>query len=241
MRQGQQAGAPCLKASEWQASAGGEVASGQPSFARQRARLVEQLRAAGIRNEAVLAAMAEIPRHEFVDPALVYQAYDDVALPIGHRQTISQPCVVARMLELLLAPDVPRKVLEVGVGSGYQTALLARLVPEVYGLERIRALLTAAQERLRPYRLANVRLKWADATQGLPEAAPFDAIIAAAAGERVPEAWREQLVEGGRIVAPLAEPSGQQQWLSVGTKRGPLIRWERVEPVRFVPLLAGTE
>jgi len=209
------------------------------AFRRQREALVALLAAEGIKNPQVLAAIGTVPRHLFVDPSLRDRAYSNVALPIGYRQTISQPYIVARMLELLLEPTPPRKVLEVGVGSGYQTALLAHLVPEVYGVERIRPLLERAKANLRPFRFSHVRLKWGDGAEGLPEAAPFDAVIAAAAGEEPPPAWFAQLTTEGRIVAPVG-PS-DAQWLTVWRReRGGWVA-HPVEPVRFVPLLPGKE
>jgi len=216
-----------------------ETERGDAPFRRQRDALVQQLAAEGIRNARVLDAMRQVPRHRFVDVALQYQAYANVALPIGHRQTISQPYIVARMLELLLAPPQPNKVLEIGVGCGYQTALLAHLVPEVFGVERIQALFEQAKANLRPFRFANVRLKWGDGAAGLPEAAPFDAILVAAACAKPPAAWFEQLEPHGRIVAPMGDETAQ--WLTVWQQKNGQWVAETVEPVRFVPLVAGVE
>ena len=169
---------------------------------RTRSRLVEQLRHAGIADEAVLSVLGSLPRHLFVDEALSTRAYDDTALPIGFGQTISSPHSVARMSELLRGGQALGKVLEVGTGCGYQTAVLAKLAREVYSVERISQLLVKARANLRPLRLANVRLKHADGTLGLPEAAPFDAILITAATAEIPPALLQQLAQGGRMVFP---------------------------------------
>jgi protein-L-isoaspartate(D-aspartate) O-methyltransferase len=169
---------------------------------RTRARLVEQLRHAGIADEAVLSVLGSVPRHLFVDEALSTRAYDDTALPIGFGQTISSPHSVARMSELLRGGQALGKVLEVGTGCGYQTAVLAKLAREVYSVERISQLLVKARANLRPLRLANVRLKHADGTLGLPEVAPFDAILITAATAEIPSALLQQLAQGGRMVFP---------------------------------------
>lgn len=165
--------------------------------ARARMRMVERLRAQGIRDEKVLEAMAKVPRERFVEEALAYSAYDDTPLPIGYQQTISQPYVVARMIELLRAGRELGRTLEVGAGCGYQAAVMAQLATAVFGVERIRPLLERAKENLRPLRLANLRLKYADGMLGLPEAAPFDTIIVAAAGREIPPALKQQLAPGG--------------------------------------------
>ena len=169
---------------------------------RTCSRLVEQLRHAGIADEAVLSVLGSLPRHLFVDEALSTRAYDDTALPIGFGQTISSPHSVARMSELLRGGQALGKVLEVGTGCGYQTAVLAKLAREVYSVERISQLLVKARANLRPLRLANVRLKHADGTLGLPEAAPFDAILITAATAEIPPALLQQLAQGGRMVFP---------------------------------------
>ncbi|PKO55883.1 MAG: protein-L-isoaspartate O-methyltransferase, partial [Betaproteobacteria bacterium HGW-Betaproteobacteria-21] len=155
--------------------------------------MVDRLRAQGIRDEKVLAAMAQVPRHQFVEEGLAYSAYDDTALPIGFQQTISQPFVVARMIELLRAGRELGRTLEIGAGCGYQAAVLSKVATEVYAVERIRPLLDRARNNLRPLRLPNVRLKHADGSIGLPEAAPFDTIIVAAAAVGVPQALKDQL------------------------------------------------
>ena len=199
-------------------------------------RLLDKLRHEGIRDERVLEAMQRVPRHHFVEEGLQLRAYDDIALPIGFQQTISQPYVVARMLELLLAGREPGRTLEVGVGCGYQTALLAQLAPEVYGIERIRALFGLARENLRPFRFAHVRLKHGDGMLGLPEVAPFDSIIVAAAAPVVPPALVEQLSLGGRLVMPVGDAV---QSLRVVDRTSSGIVLSEHEPVRFVPLLGG--
>src|ERR671937_526359 len=171
---------------------------------RTRARMVERLRGEGIRDERVLAAMAAVPRHLFVEEALATRAYEDTALPIGFGQTISQPYVVARMIEALLNGKPRQKVLEVGTGCGYQAAVLARVFAEVYSIERIKALLERARANLLGLRLKNLRLAHGDGYAGLEQAAPFHSIIVAAAAPRVPEALKRQLAPGGRMILPLA-------------------------------------
>lgn len=205
---------------------------------RARARMVERLRTQGIRDERVLAAIQAVPRHQFVDEGLAFSAYDDTPLPIGFQQTISQPFVVARMIELLGAGRVLGRTLEVGAGCGYQAAVLSRLATEVFAVERIRSLLDRARSNLRPLRLPNVRLKLADGSLGLPEAAPFDSIIVAAAAIGLPAALKEQLAPGGRLIVPVG---GAEQRLLLVERQGNIFRESWYEAVRFVPLLAGTE
>lgn len=205
---------------------------------RARARMVERLRAQGIRDEKVLAAMMQVPRHAFVEEGLAYSAYDDTALPIGYQQTISQPFVVAKMIEMLRAGRELGRTLEVGAGCGYQAAVLSFVAAEVYAVERIRPLLDLARENLRPLRLPNVRLKCADGTMGLPEAAPYDTIIVAAAAASVPVSLKEQLAPGGRLMLPVG---GAEQRLVMIERQGNVFRESRLEAVRFVPLLTGTE
>lgn len=205
---------------------------------RARARMVERLRAQGIRDEKVLAAMMQVPRHAFVEEGLAYSAYDDTALPIGYQQTISQPFVVAKMIEMLRAGRELGRTLEVGAGCGYQAAVLSFVATEVYAVERIRPLLDVARENLRPLRLPNVRLKCADGTMGLPEAAPYDTIIVAAAAASVPVSLKEQLAPGGRLMLPVG---GAEQRLVMIERQGNVFRESRLEAVRFVPLLTGTE
>ena len=205
---------------------------------RARARMVERLRTQGVRDEKVLAAMTQVPRHQFVQEGLAYSAYDDTALPIGFQQTISQPFVVARMIELLRAGRELGRTLEVGAGCGYQAAVLSFVAAEVYAVERIRPLLDRARENLRTLRRPNVRLKHADGNLGLPEAAPFDTIIVAAAAPSVPQALKEQLAPGGRLMIPVG--TGDQRLVLV-ERQGGTFRESRLEAVRFVPLLTGTE
>lgn len=205
---------------------------------RARARMVERLRAQGVRDEKVLAAMMQVPRHQFVQEGLAYSAYDDTALPIGFQQTISQPFVVARMIELLRAGRELGRTLEVGAGCGYQAAVLSFVATEVYAVERIRPLLDRARENLRTLRRPNVRFKHADGNLGLPEAAPFDTIIVAAAGPFVPRALKEQLAPGGRLMIPVGTVD---QRLVLVERQGGTFRESRLEAVRFVPLLTGTE
>ncbi|HJV25014.1 MAG TPA: protein-L-isoaspartate(D-aspartate) O-methyltransferase [Aromatoleum sp.] len=205
---------------------------------RARARMVERLRAQGVRDEKVLAAMMQVPRHAFVEEGLAYSAYDDTALPIGYQQTISQPLVVARMIELLRAGRELGKTLEVGAGCGYQAAVLSFVATEVYSVERIRPLLDTARENLRPLRLPNVRLKCVDGSLGLPEAAPYDTIIVAAAAASIPASLKEQLAPGGRLIIPLG--AGEQRLVLI-ERQGNVFRETRLDAVRFVPLLAGTE
>ncbi|HEX5392677.1 MAG TPA: protein-L-isoaspartate(D-aspartate) O-methyltransferase [Rhodocyclaceae bacterium] len=208
---------------------------------RTRARMVERLRGQGIRDERVLAALNSVPRHIFVEPALAHRAYEDTALPLILGQTISQPFVVARMTELLLAgrPGLG-KTLEVGAGCGYQAAVLATLTRDVYAVERIAPLLARARENIKQLRLTNLRLKHADGNWGLPEAAPFDTIILAAAAAQVPAKLLDQLAPGGRLILPLGN-SGGDQVLSL-IERGPDGFIEsRFDAVRFVPLLPGVE
>ena len=205
---------------------------------RTRDRMVQRLRERGIGDARVLAAMAAVPRHVFVEEALASRAYEDSALPIGFGQTISQPYVVAKMIELLLQARTPRKVLEVGTGCGYQAAVLAHVFEEVYSLERIKALLERARANLIGLRLANLRLAYADGGEGLPAAAPFDAIVAAAAAREVPAKLREQLAPGGRMILPLHAGDGSQRLVLVErSARG--FRESELDAVRFVPFEAG--
>ncbi len=208
---------------------------------RTRARLVERLREQGIKDEAVLAAMFEVPRHLFVDEALASRAYDDVSLPINYNQTISQPYIVARMIEVLRAPsdgvDRPLgRVLEVGTGCGYQAAVLAQLAREVYTVERIKPLYERARKQLYDLKIRNVSVRYADGTGGLPEAGPFDGIIMAAAAPTLSAVLREQLAVGGRMVLPVGM---QTQWLYLVERDARGFRETQLEPVKFVPLLMG--
>jgi len=213
---------------------------------RTRDRMIERLRSQGIRDEGVLAAMAAVPRHLFVEEALASRAYEDTALPIGFGQTISQPYIVARMIASLRerAKQEPvrlGKVLEVGTGCGYQAAVLCHVAGEVYSIERIGALLDRARSNLRSLRLSNLRLVHGDGNQGIEKAAPFDAIIVAAAAPQVPDALRNQLAPGGRLILPVRIPggdSGDQRLLFIErTARG--FSERELDPVRFVPLETG--
>jgi protein-L-isoaspartate(D-aspartate) O-methyltransferase len=197
----------------------------------------ERLRQAGIEDARVLAAMVEVPRHLFIDQALATRAYDDVSLPIGHGQTISQPLTVARMTELLFAGRMPGKVLEIGTGCGYQTAVLLKLGAEVYSIERLAAMLEIARRNLRVTKLVHARLVHGDGHLGLPEAAPFDGIIMTAAARQVPEVLIEQLADGGRLVMPIGDEQTQHLWRFEKTPQG--IQQSRLDPVKFVPLLPG--
>ena len=205
---------------------------------RTRDRLVERLREKGIKNERVLEVVRTTPRHIFVDEAMAHRAYEDTALPIGHGQTISQPYIVARMTEILLEEGIPDVVLEVGTGSGYQSAILSRLVPKVYTVERISALLQKAREAHRKMGLMNVFSKHSDGSWGWAPNAPYQAIMVTAAPESVPPSLLEQLAVGGRLVIPVGTKDGVQQLkLYVRTNEG--IEETTKESVRFVPLLDG--
>ncbi|WP_374539326.1 protein-L-isoaspartate(D-aspartate) O-methyltransferase [Chitinimonas taiwanensis] len=204
--------------------------------ARTRGRLVERLRQQGIRNEEVLAVMGNTPRHIFVDEALSHRAYDDVSLPIGLGQTISQPYIVARMVELAIGGARRDKILEVGTGCGYQTVVLAQLFKTVYSVERIAQLLERARTRLRDLRISNARLKHGDGFIGITEAAPFDAIVMAAAPTYVPDALLVQLAVGGRMVFPIGTVD-QELRIIERTEDG--FTDTKLEKVRFVPMLPG--
>ncbi|MBV8032560.1 MAG: protein-L-isoaspartate(D-aspartate) O-methyltransferase [Betaproteobacteria bacterium] len=206
---------------------------------RTRERMVERLRRDGIRDERVLQAMAGVPRHLFVEEALASRAYEDTALPIGFGQTISQPYVVARMIEVLVHEREPKKVLEVGTGCGYQAAVLARLFSEVYSIERIKGLHERARSNLLGLRLANLRLVHGDGHSGLEKAAPFQAIIVAAAAREVPEALVRQLAPGGRMVLPVRVSQREAQRLVLIERNGRTLLETELDPVRFVPMEAG--
>jgi protein-L-isoaspartate(D-aspartate) O-methyltransferase len=205
--------------------------------ARTRERLVQRLREQGIANEKVLDQIRNVPRHLFVDEALATRAYEDTALPIGQGQTISQPYVVARMTEALLEDREPRKILEIGTGCGYQTAVLAPLVKFVYTVERIQTLLDRARVRLKELNLRNVHFRYGDGFQGWAVHAPYDAILMAAAPLALPDVLFEQLAPGGRLIAPVG-PEGRQQLMRI-TKRGDELHKETLGLVSFVPLLKG--
>ena len=202
---------------------------------RTRDRLIQRLREEGIRDERVLEAILHVPRHVFVDEALASRAYEDTALPIGHGQTISQPYIVALMTQALLAGGRLKKVLEVGTGSGYQTAVLAGLVDEIYSVERIEPLMKLARKRLREIGCRNVHIKLSDGSWGWKDHAPYDGIIVTAAPAAVPPALLEQLAPGGRLVIPVGGPTMQELLLVQQTDKGPI--QERLELVNFVPLV----
>ena len=209
-----------------------------------RARMVQQLMAEGISDPLVLRAMGSVDRHRFVDSALVTQAYEDTALPIGLGQTISKPSVVARMLELLMQGGLKGdngklgRVLDIGTGCGYQAVVMAQIASEVYSIERLRDLHDKARANLRPMRIANVHLILGDGMAGFPSGAPYAGIVAAAGGEAVPDAWIDQLAYGGRIVAPVAAGPGQQALMVIDKARQG-IRQTILEAVNFVPLKSG--
>jgi protein-L-isoaspartate(D-aspartate) O-methyltransferase len=205
---------------------------------RTRDRLVQRLVEQGITDPRVLEAIRNLPRHIFVDEALSSRAYEDTALPIGFGQTISQPYVVARMTEAILEV-APRKVLEIGSGCGYQSALLASLVPEVYSIERIGGLYEKARRNLQSLKLHNVRLRHGDGYQGWPAQAPFEAILVAAAPSQIPVALLQQLAEGGRLIIPVGG-NGQQRLLSI-IRQGNEFTQEVLEMVSFVPMLSGAD
>lgn len=203
---------------------------------RTRLRLVQRLRDGGIKNEKVLSVMAEMPRHLFLDEALSHRAYEDTALPIGHNQTISQPYIVARMTELLLE-SAPRRVLELGTGSGYQAAVLSQLVDEVFSVERINPLLQKAIQRFSLLKLKNIYTRHADGGIGWPERGLYDAVIMTAAPKEIPQELVRQLKEGGKMILPLGDAT---QSLTIVTKRGASFDQQTIEPAMFVPFLPGT-
>ena len=205
---------------------------------RTRDRMIERLREQGIRDERVLCAMGSVPRHLFVEEALSSRAYEDTALPIGFGQTISQPYVVARMTEVLLNGGAPGRILEVGTGCGYQAAVLAHIFPEVYSIERIKALLERARSNLFGLKLSNLRLAHGDGHAGLEPAAPFRSIIVAAAARAAPEPLLRQLAHGGRMILPLRSASGAQRLVLIERSRRGYVESE-LDRVRFVPMEAG--
>lgn len=205
---------------------------------RTRNRLVQRLRDSGIRNQAVLDVMAQTPRHLFVDEALSHRAYEDTALPIGHGQTISQPLTVARMTEELLAGGPLNRVLEIGTGSGYQTAVLSPLVGQLFSVERIEPLHQRARQRLQQLNYRNVRLKLSDGTWGWPEYGPYDGILAAAAPDSIPDSLLQQLADGGRLIMPVGS---EEQKLVLIVRQGEHFSRRTLESVRFVPFLPGVQ
>jgi protein-L-isoaspartate(D-aspartate) O-methyltransferase len=204
---------------------------------RTRERLIERLYEEGLSNPRVLEVIRRTPRHLFVDEALAHRAYEDTALPIGHNQTISQPFMVGRMTELLLAAGPLDKVLEIGTGSGYQTSVLAQLVERVFSVERIQALQERAKERLLELNLRNVVFRWGDGWEGWNALGPYNGIIVTAAAVEVPQALLEQLAEGGRLVIPVGAGDEQQLLLIVREEQG--FTRHVLDAVRFVPLLNG--
>ena len=204
---------------------------------RTRERLIKRLEDEGITNAQVLNCIRNVPRHLFVDEALSHRAYEDTALPIGYSQTLSQPYMVAKMSELALAHGRPAKVLELGSGSGYQTAILAALVGEICAVERIKPLLERARKQLRMLKIRNVRLRHGDGLEGWSSEAPFDLILGAAAPEQVPAALLEQLAPGGRLILPVG---GRRQTLTIVTATQEGFVEEAIEEVNFVPMISGT-
>lgn len=207
---------------------------------RTRERMIQRLREQGITNMHVLDVMLNTPRHLFLDEALAHRAYEDTALPIGHGQTLSQPYIVARMTELLIgAAGKLDKVLEVGTGSGYQTSILAQLIPQIYSVERIKPLQDKARERFRELALRNISLKHADGGFGWPEMGPYKGIISTAAPQAVPQELLNQLAPGGVLVIPLG---GREQHLHLFIREEDTENYitRVIEPVKFVPFLSGT-
>ena len=210
---------------------------------RARSQMVLRLRSIGVQDPEVLRAMNTVQRHAFVEPGLASNAYQEIALPIGHGQTISRPATVARMLAAACALPLPlplksQRVLEIGTGCGYQAAVMSHIFGEVYTIERVRALHEQSRLNLRPFRLANLRLAFGDGCAGLIAAAPFDTIVIAAAGPEIPDALMQQMTVGGRLIAPVGE---QEQTLHL-VERVAQYDWRLtvLEPARFVPLRSGT-
>ncbi|MFZ3087930.1 MAG: protein-L-isoaspartate(D-aspartate) O-methyltransferase [Methylotenera sp.] len=205
---------------------------------RTRERMLTRLREQGIKDEVVLSAIGSTARHIFVDEALSIRAYEDVSLPIGFGQTISQPYIVARMSELLRNGKSIQKVLEIGTGCGYQTAVLSKLAKEVYSVERIRPLVMKARDHLRKLKCINVKLAHADGNIGLPQLAPFDAILVTAAASHIPQDLLDQLAIDGRLIIPVG--TDEQILCLVERISQSEYRQTKLEPVKFVPLLGGT-
>jgi len=204
---------------------------------RTRERMLTRLREQGVKDEVVLTAIGSIARHIFVDEALSSRAYEDVSLPIGFGQTISQPYIVARMTEILRAGKPLGKVLEIGTGCGYQTSVLSKIAKEVYSVERISPLLMKARGHLRELRMSNIKLKHADGIMGLPDLAPFDGIMVTAAASHIPDDLLQQLAVGGRMVIPV----GTDEQILYLIERTPTDYLKtKLEAVKFVPLLGGT-
>ena len=205
--------------------------------ARTRQRLVSQLQANGVSHPEVLQVMARTPRHLFLDEALSHRAYEDTSLPIGHNQTLSRPYTVARMSELLLTSCKAQKVLEVGTGSGYQTSILAQLVPRLFTIERIEPLLRRARQRLQDIGITNVVYRYGDGYDGWPDREPFDGIMVTAAPAEVPKVLQWQLAAGGCMIIPVG--AGEQHLLKI-TRSGNYFAKQKIEAANFVPLVNGT-
>lgn len=217
-----------------------ETGWNESAVSRSLRAMTERLARGGVRDAVILRAMGQIPRHLFVESGLSGQAYADIALPIGSHQTISKPSTVAKMLEALRIgkrEPMMQKVLEIGTGCGYQAAILAKIANEVYSVERVKTLHELARRNLRPMRIANLRLHYGDGMLGLPQVAPFDGIVVAAAGLKVPEALLKQLAVGGRLIAPIG---GERQTLQLVTRIAET-RWEKIvlDDCHFVPLQKG--
>lgn len=208
--------------------------------ARTRQRLIERLRQGGVTDQRVLDAVAAVPRHQFVDEAMASRAYEDTALPIGRGQTISQPLVVATMTQALLADGPLESVLEIGTGSGYQAAVLAQLVPQVFTVERIDELSRQARRRFRHLKIRNIRAKQADGGEGWAQNAPYDGVMVTAAADHVPQALFDQVAPGGVLVAPVGPVGGVQRLLKF-SRRAAGFRRQDLGAVVFVPLLGGLD
>ena len=207
--------------------------------ARTRDRLVRRLREQGITDESVLAQVRNVPRHLFMDEAMASRAYEDTALPIGHGQTISQPYVVALMTQALLEDGKPEKVLEIGSGCGYQTAILAPLVGKLFAIERLAPLQVRARQTLASLNILGIRMRVGDGWQGWPSQAPFDGILVAAAPETIPQELLNQLADGGRLIIPVGGRASQE--LIKITRKGSDFEKRSLGLVRFVPLIAGRD
>lgn len=207
---------------------------------RTRERLIQRLQEGGLRNQQVLGVICKTPRHLFVDEALSHRAYEDTALPIGHNQTISQPYVVGRMTELLLGGGMLDKVLEIGTGCGYHTAVMAQLVDRVFTVERIQPLQERAKQRLQQLNIRNVVYRWGDGWQGWNAMGPYNGILVTAAAGQVPQALLDQLAPNGRLVIPVGAQDEQQQLMLI-VRTGHGFERQILDQVRFVPLLTGTE
>ncbi len=218
--------------------AGSSLAGMGMTSLRTRERMLTRLREQGIKDEVVLSAILATPRHIFVDEALSIRAYEDVSLPIGFGQTISQPYIVARMSELLRNGEPLQKALEIGTGCGYQTAVLSKIAKEVYSVERIRPLVMKARGHLRELKCVNVKLDHADGNMGLPQLAPFDAILVTAAASHIPQDLLDQLAIGGRLVIPVG--TDEQVLYLIERVAQSEYRQTKLESVKFVPLLGGT-